>query len=102
MKRLISIAALMISAHALADDADAGAPAAAAMPTKKKGTHCRALDDNGVVMEHDSEGNAIKCQTELREKLKEAKCEGGKKLVYKFVGEALGKEMKPTPLTVTC
>jgi hypothetical protein len=79
----------------LAADEDAG--------IKKRGTHCKALDENSaVVLEHDSDGNALKCQQEIREAVKQSRCEVGKKLNYQFVGESLGKEMKPTPLTITC
>ena len=82
------------------DDKTAAAPAT---DEKKKGTHCKALDETGAVqLEHDSEGSSIKCQTELREKVKAEKCEPGKKLEWKFVGESMGKEMKPTSLTITC
>ncbi|MFT3710202.1 MAG: hypothetical protein QM817_21455 [Archangium sp.] len=70
---------------------------------KKKGSHCKVLDDSGtVVAELDSEGTSVKCNTEIREKVKAEKCEPGKKLEFKFIGEALGKETKPTNLTVTC
>jgi hypothetical protein len=67
-----------------------------------KGTHCKAVDGETVVLEHDSEGSAIKCQSELREKMKAEKCEPGKKLELQFIGEAFGKTMKPTSFTITC
>ena len=73
------------------------------MTSRGKGTHCKALDETGAVqLELDSEGSSIKCMGELREKVKAEKCAPGKKLDWKFVGEAMGKELKPTSLTITC
>lgn len=81
---------------------DDAAPAADAKPAGK-GTHCKALDETGAVaLELDSEGSSVKCQNELREKVKAEKCSPGKKLEWKFVGEFMGKETKPTSLNVTC
>jgi hypothetical protein len=98
---------------ACANKQKAGASAAGAAPTKgeekaptsakKKGSHCKVLDEAGaVVAEHDSEGGSIKCMGEVREKVKAAKCEPSKKLVYSFIGEFSGKEMKPTKMNITC
>ena len=39
---------------------------------------------------------------EVRELVKKEKCEPSKKLAYKFIGEAFGKEMKPTGMNITC
>jgi hypothetical protein len=69
----------------------------------KVGSHCKVVDDSGaIVAELDSEGTSLKCNTELRAKVKREQCEPGKKLEYQFIGEALGKETRPTAFTVTC
>ena len=81
-----------------------GTAAAPAEGEKKKGSHCKVIDETGaVVVEHDSEGTTIKCQGEIREKVKAAKCEPGKKLTYQYVSEsAPGKEGKPVGMNITC
>jgi hypothetical protein len=105
MKRLVSLAVLLVSALALAADPPAAAPAEEKKTEgKKKGSHCKVMDEAGaVVVEHDSEGSTIKCQSEIREKVKGEKCEPGKKLAYQYVGEsAPGKEGKPIAMNITC
>jgi hypothetical protein len=92
------------------ETAKAGAPAegAAGGPAgsgeKKKGSHCKVMDEAGaVLLEHDSEGTTIKCQGEIREKVKAEKCEPGKKLALQYVGEsAPGKEGKPSAMNISC
>ena len=76
---------------------------ASATASSSKGTKCRVVDEAGaVIAEHTSEGTSIKCMGELRELVKKEKCEPNKKLAYKFIGEAFGKEMKPTGMNIVC
>jgi len=82
---------------------EAAAPADDKEKAKGKGSHCKALDETGAVqLELDSEGGSIKCLSEIREKVKAEKCAPGKELEWKFVGESMGKELKPSSLTITC
>jgi hypothetical protein len=71
---------------------------------KKGGSHCKVMDEAGaVVLEHDSEGGSIKCQGEIREKVKASKCTPKAKLTLQYVGEsAPGKEGKPIAMNITC
>src|SRR5262245_37971263 len=65
----------------------------------KKGTHCKVTDEAGaVVLEHDSEGTTIKCQGEIREKVKAEKCEPGKKLALQYVADG----GKPIAMNISC
>lgn len=68
------------------------------------GSGCKLLDEAGaVVLEHDSEGSTLKCQGEIREKVKALKCEPEKKLSYQYVGEgAAGKPGKPIAIKISC
>jgi hypothetical protein len=97
MKQLIAVAVALYAAAALAAEAADGGE-------KKKGSHCKVMDETGaVIAEHDSEGTTIKCQGEIREKVKAEKCEPGKKLAYQYVGEASpGKEGKPIAMNISC
>lgn len=76
---------------------DAGPPPAG-------GSHCRVLDETGtLVVEHDSDGTTLKCQGEVREKVKALRCAPGKKLSYRYIGESgPGKEGKPVTMNITC
>jgi hypothetical protein len=77
--------------------------APASRKDEKKGSHCKVVDESGaVVAELDSDGTSVKCNMELRDKVKAEKCEPGKKLEYQFIGEALGKETRPSAFSVTC
>lgn len=59
--------------------ADGAAAAPAEGGEKKKGSHCKVVDEAGaVVVEHDSEGTTIKCQGEIREKVKAASVSRGR------------------------
>lgn len=71
---------------------------------KKSGSHCKVVDETGtLVVEHDSEGTTLKCQGEIREKVKAARCESGKKLSYQYIGESSpGREGKPVGMNITC
>ena len=98
MNRLVAVAVLSSAAVVFAADAPADGG------EKKKGSHCKLVDETGaVVVEHDSEGTTIKCQGEIREKVKALKCEPGKKLSLQYIGEsAPGKEGKPVPTNISC
>ncbi len=62
-------------------------------------THCKLLDDAGaVVVEHDSAGTTVRCQGEIREKVKARRCAPGKKLQLQYVSEP----GKPIAMTITC
>jgi len=76
-----------------------GAKAAPASEKKAAGTHCKVTDEAGaVVLEHDSEGTTIKCQGEIREKVKAEKCEPGKKLALQYLADG----GKPIAMNITC
>lgn len=86
--------------------AKAGAPAAAAATASGSGTKteskCKAIDGAGGVAAEGVDTSSLSCQRKLKDVLAK-KCDGStKKVQYQFVATVLGKETKPTKLTVYC
>lgn len=80
-----------------------GAAEASAVPSAtKQETKCKALDSDGARVFESSDTSSLACQRKVKDELTK-KCDGStKKLQYQFVSEVLGKETKPTRLTVYC
>lgn len=68
----------------------------------KSETKCKVLDPDGAVVLQDTDASSLSCQRKVKDQLTK-KCDGStKKLQFQFVSEVLGKETKPTRLTVYC
>ena len=113
MNRMTRLTAVLVSCcAALAVAAEPAQPSGSGKPAPALdagaapggGSHCRVIDETGTpVVEHDSDGTTLKCQGEIREKVKALKCEPGKKLSYQYIGEsAPGREGKPVAMSITC
>lgn len=76
--------------------------ASATSSGKKDEVRCKALDASGAVAAEDTDTSSIKCQRKVKDALTK-KCDGStKKLQFQFVGQVLGKDTRPTGLTVYC
>lgn len=82
--------------------AGSGAAAPSASGSAKKETKCKVLDSGGAVVLEDVDASTISCQRKVKDLLVK-KCDAStKKLQYQFVSEVLGRETKPTKMTVYC
>ncbi len=91
---------------ACAAKAKAGAAGGAAAPSTssgaKKETKCRVLDEGGAVVLQDVDASTLSCQRKVKEQLVKRCDASTKKLQFQFVSEVLGRETKPTKMTVYC
>jgi hypothetical protein len=86
--------------------AAAGSGASASGGTASTGgtreSRCKVLDADGKVVLEDKDTSTVNCQKKVKETLAK-KCDPStRKLQFQFVGEVLGKETRPTKMTVYC
>ncbi|MFZ5445273.1 MAG: hypothetical protein ACOZQL_35110 [Myxococcota bacterium] len=100
--KLDEVLSLGTSCSAKIRSGASAAAAASASSGKRDEVRCKALDASGAVVAEAVEARSLDCQRKVKEALTK-RCDGStKKLQFQYVSQVLGKDTRPTGLTVYC